>query len=198
MGVSIFHSKSAILAISAQKVRKSAFLRTFAPQNALFRSFRSKTLKTGMGQKCCSSQCFFRCFGGHFRKKAQNGGFLAFWTVLTTFGGQKLLLRPKSEKAQKSAKDEKASFSLRAQNSEKRNVLGTFLEPKTPKITFSAFGPTFPFWSVLGAKSAPEAKNEFISTFWLQKVGKSRFCDSGRKRVPKTLRLSRVLRFWRK
>ena len=171
------------------KSAKMGVLRTFAPQNALFRPFRSKTLKTGMGQKCCSSQCFFRCFGGHFRKKAQKGGFLAFLAVLTTFGCQKLLLRPKSEKAQKSAKDEKASFSLRARNSEKRKVLGTFLEPKTPKIAFSAFGPTFPFWSVLGAKSAPEAKNELIFTFLLPKVGKPRFCDSGRKNVPRTLRL---------
>ena len=103
------------------------------------------------------------------------GAFLAFWAVLSTFGGQKLLLRPKSEIAQKSAKDEKASFSLRAQNSEKRKVLGTFLGPKTPKTAFSAFGPTFAFWSVLGAKSAPEAKNELIFTFWFQKVENSRF-----------------------
>ena len=188
MGLSKFHSKSAIFAILAKKCEKCV-LRTFALQNALFRSLRSKTLKTGMGQKCCSSQCFFRCFGGHFRKKAQNGGFLAFWAVLTTFGGQKLLLRPKSEKAQKSAKDEKASFSLRARNSEKRKVLGTFLEPKTPKTAFFTFGPTFPFWSVFGAKSSPEAKNELIFTFLLPKVENSRFCDSGRKNVPRTLRL---------
>ena len=151
-----------------------------------------------MGQKCCSRQCFFRYFGCHFREKAQKGGILAFWAVLTTFGGQKLLLRPKSEKAQKRAKDEKASISLRAQNSENHKVLGTFLEPKTPKSAFFAFGPTFPFWSVLGAKSAPEAKNEHIFTFLLPKVEKPRFCDSGRKNVPRTLRLSRVLRFWRK
>ena len=139
-----------------KSAEKCVFAHFVAPKRT-FRPFRSKTLKTGMGQKCCSSQCFFRCFGGNFRKKAQKGGSLAFWAVLTTFGGQKLLLRPKSDKAQKSAKDEKASFSLRAQNSEKRNVLGTFLDPKTPKSAFSAFGPTFPFWSVLGAESAPEA-----------------------------------------
>ena len=108
MGVSIFHSKSAILAILTQKVRKSAFLRTFLPQNALFRPFRSKTLKTGMGQKCCSSQCFFRCFGGHFRKKAQNGGFLAFWAVLTTFGGQKTAFAPKKRKSAKKRKRRKS------------------------------------------------------------------------------------------
>ena len=172
----------------SKSAEKCVLAHFFAPKRT-FCLFRSKTLKTGMGQKCCSSQCFFRFFGGHFRKKAQNGGFLAFWAVLTTFGGQKLLLRPKSEKAQKSAKDEKASFSLRAQNSGKRNVLGTFLEPKTPETAFFTFGPTFAFWSVLGAKSAPEAENELIFTFLLPKVGKSRFCDSGRKNVPRTLRL---------
>ena len=111
----------------------------------------------------------FRYFGCHFREKAQKGGFLAFWAVLTTFGGQKLLLRPKSEKAQKGAKDKKSLFSRRARNSEKRRVLGTFLEPKTPKSAFFAFGQTFPSWSVLGAKSAPEAKNELIFTFCYQK-----------------------------
>ena len=142
-----------------------------------------------MGQKCCSRQCFFRCFGGHFRKKAQKCGFWAFLAFLATFGGQKRILRLKSVKTQKWKKDENASFSLQAQNSDKHKVLGTFLEPKTPKIAFFAFGPTFPFWGVLGAKSAPEAKNELISTFLFPKVENSNFCDSGRKREPKTLRL---------
>ena len=110
------------------------------------------------------------------------GCFDHFWRPKTAFA-------PKKRKSAKNAKDEKASFSLRAQNSGKRKVLGTFLEPKTPKTAFSAFGPTFAFWSVLGAKSAPEAKNELIFTFLLPKVENSRFYDSGRKRVPKTLRL---------
>ena len=170
-------------------MRKWAKFCAFSLQNAFLRLFRSKTPKTGMGREPCSSQCFFSYFGSHLRKKAPKGRFWAFWAVLTTFGGQKLLLRPKSEKVQKRAKDENASFSLRAQNSEKHKVLGTFLEPKTPKIAFFSFGPTFPFWSVFGARSAPEVENELISTFLLPKVEKSLFCDSGRKRVPKTLRL---------
>ena len=126
-----------------------------------------------------------RCFGGHFRKKAQNGGISAFWGVLTTFEGQKLLLRPKSEKAQKSAKDEKALFSLRARNSENVRFWARFWSPKRPKPLFFTFGPTFPFWSVCGAKSSPEAENELISTFLLPKVEKPRFCDSGQKGCPK-------------
>jgi len=66
----------------------------------------------------------------------------------------------------------KIMFSLRAPNSEKHKHLGTFLEPKTPKIAFSTFGQTFPFWSVSGAKSAPEAKNQHISGFFVPKVKK--------------------------
>ena len=143
MGLSIFHSKRAILAIVEQKVRKSAFRSTFSPQNALFRPFRSKTLKTGMGQKCCSRQCFFRYFGSHFRKKAKMGGILAFWAILTTFGHQKLLLRTKSEKAQKSAKDEKSSFSLQAQNSENIRFWARFWSPKRKKTFFSLLGQLF-------------------------------------------------------
>ena len=63
---------------------------------------------------------------------------------------------------------------------------------------FFTFGPTFAFWRAFGGKSAPEAENVLICIFWLPKVGKSLFCDSGRKRVPKTLWIQRVLRFWRK
>ena len=111
----------------------------------------------------------FRCFGSHFRKKAAQCGFSTFVALLMAFGGQNLILYPKSVKPQKRAKDEKASFSLQAQNSDKHKVLGTFLEPKTPKIAFSAFGPTFRFWCVLGAKSAPEAENELNSIFCFQK-----------------------------
>ena len=40
-----------------------------------------------------------------------------------------------------------------------------FWSPKCPKPLFFALGPTLPFWSVLGAKSAPEAKNDLTSTF---------------------------------
>ena len=119
------------------------------------------------------------------------GGFDHFWKP-------KIAFPPKKRKSAKSAKDEKASFSLRARNSEKRKVLGTFLEPKTPKTAFFTFGPTFAFWTVFGGKSALEAENVLIFTFWLPKVGKSLFCDFGRKRVPKTLWIQRVLRFWRK
>ena len=57
----------------------------------------------------------------------------------------------------------------------KHKHLGTFLEPKTPKIAFSTFGPTFPFWSVSGAKSAPEAKNQHISGFFVPKMKKIAF-----------------------
>ena len=67
----------------------------------------------------------------------------------------------------------KIMFSLRAPNSEKHKHLGTFLEPKTPKIAFSTFGPTFPFWSVSGAQSTPEAKNQHISGFSSQKWKKA-------------------------
>ena len=163
MGLSIFRSKSAILAILIQKVRKSAFLRTFSPQNALFRTFRSKTLKTGMGQKCCSRQCFFRYFGGHFRKKAQNGGFLAFWEVFTTFGGQKLILRPKSEKTQKLAKDEKALFSLRAQNSENIRFWARFWSPKLPKALLSLWGQLFHPGAFLAPKAPQKRKTSSFS-----------------------------------
>ena len=137
----------------------------------------------------CSVLGGFDHFWMPFSQKCAKGrifsvlsGFYHFWTPATAFA-------PKKRKNAKWAKDEKALFSLRAPNSEKHKVLGTFLEPKTPKSAFFTFGPTFPFWSVFGAKSAPEAKNKLISTFWLPKVEESRFCDSGRKRVPKTLRL---------
>ena len=88
---------------------------------------------------------------------------------LMTFGSQKLILRPKSIK-HKIEKDEKASFSLQAQKRDKHRVLGTFLEPKTPKIAFFAFGYNFTFWGVLGAKSASEAQNELIFTFCSEKL----------------------------
>ena len=154
-----FPPKKAIFAILGQKVRKFAFWRTFAPRNALSRLFRSKTRKRARARNLALANAFFSYFGSHFRKKAEKGGFFAFWEVWATFGSQNLLLRPKSEKAQQRAEDEKASISLRAQNSGNHKVLGTFLEPKTPKSAFSTFWPTFPFWSVFGAKSAPEAKN---------------------------------------
>ena len=95
----------------------------------------------------------------------------------------------KEKKSRQSAKDEKPSFSLRAQNNAKHKVLGTFWEPKTPKNPFSTFGLIFPFRNVLGAKNAPKAKNGLIFTSLLPKVEMSRFCDSGRERVPETLRL---------
>ena len=70
----------------------------------------------------------------------------------------------------------------------KHKVLGTFLEPKTPKIAVSIFGPTFPFWSVSGAKSAPKAENQHIFTFCVPKVKKRVFAILVEK-VPETLRL---------
>ena len=54
-------------------------------------------------------------------------------------------------------------------NSEEHKFLGKFLDPDTPKIALFAFGQTFPFWGVLGATSAPEAKNENNCTFCSQK-----------------------------
>ena len=94
----------------------------------------------------------FRCFGGHFRKMAQNGRFLAFGAVFTTFGGQKLLLRPKSGKAQKRAKVDKSSFSLQAQNTENIRFWARFRGPKRRKAFFH-------FW----------ANFSVLERFWRQK-----------------------------
>ena len=105
--------------------------------------------------------------------------------ALFRFLGAKAVSGVEKSKNAKSAKDEKASFSLRAPNSEKHKHLGTFLEPKTPKIAFSTFGPTFPFWSVSGAKSAPEAKNQHISGFSSQKWKNSVFAILVEKGCPK-------------
>ena len=154
---------------SGPKSARMCVLRTFAPQNALFRPFRSKTVKTAMGQKRCSSQCFFIYFGCHFRKMAQKGRFSAFWAVLTTFGGQKLLLRPKSEKAQKPAKDEKASFSLRAQNSENIRFWARFWSPKRPKALFPLLGQFFRSGAFWAPKAPQKRKMSSFSLFCSQK-----------------------------
>ena len=70
-----FSPKRVILTILGPKVRKWVISRTFSPQNAFLRLFRSKTPKTGMGREPCSSQCFFSYFGSHLRKKAPKGRF---------------------------------------------------------------------------------------------------------------------------
>ena len=175
------------------KVRFCALLRP----KTHFRSFRSKTLKTGMGQKCCSRQCFLRYFGGHFRKKAQNDGFLAFLAFGTTFGGQKLILRPKSGKRENEQNTKKNHF-----RSERKTVINVtfwarFWSPKRPKALFSLLGPLFRF-GAFWAPKAPQKRKMSTFSLFAPKSGKSRFCDSGRKNMPRTLRLSRVLRYWRK
>ena len=119
---------------------------------------------------------------------------MRFWGDFSIFGRQNPLFRPKSGKSRKSAKVEKSRFSLQAPNPLKHKHLGMFLEPETHKCAFSTFGLTFPSWSVFGAKSAPEVENKQNFTFFVPIVGKSRFCDSARKKMPRTLRLSRVLR----
>ena len=90
-------------------------------------------------------------------------------SVLGDFWRPKTHLAFQKRKNAKMEKDENASFSLQAQNSDQNMVLGTFLEPKTSKIALFAFGQTSRFWGVLGAKSVPEAKNELIFTFCSQK-----------------------------
>ena len=47
--------------------------------------------------------------------------------------------------------------------------LGWCQAPSPSVMNHTAFGPTFPSWSVLDAKSDPEAENERISTFCSQK-----------------------------
>ena len=170
---------------SAEKCVSEHF---FVPKRS-FSHFSLQNAKNWHGPETLLQTMLFQLFWEPFSQKDVKGRNFSILPVFTTFGGQKLLLRPKSEKEQKWVKDEKSCFPLRAPNSEKHKHLGTFLEPKTPKIAFSTFGQTFPFWSVSGAKSAPEAKNQDISGFFVPKVIKQRFCDSGRKRVPKTLRL---------
>ncbi len=120
---------------------------------------------------------------------------MRFWGDFSTFGRRNLLFRPKSGKSQKCMNVERSRFSPEAPNPLKHKHLGTFLEPETHKYAFFTFGLTFPSWSGFGAKSAPEVENKQNSAFSVPKVEKSRFCDSGRKKVPRTLRLSRVLRF---
>ncbi len=127
-------------------------------------------------------------------QKSEKERILRFWCDFSTFGRRNLLFRPKSGKSRKSAKVEKSHFPLQAPNPLKHKHLGTFLEPETHKCAFSTFGLTFPSWSVCGAKSAPGVENKQNFTFFVPRVEKSRFCDSGRKKMPRTLRLSRVLR----
>ena len=122
-----------------------------------------------MGQKCCSSQCFFRCFGGHFRKRAQNGGFLAFWAVLTTFGSQKLLLRPKSEKAQKMQKAKKHHFRSERKTVENVRFWARFWSPKRPKPLFSFLGPLFRSGAFLARKAPQKRKMSSFSLLASQK-----------------------------
>ena len=195
MGLFIFHSKSAILAIFTQKVRKSAFLRTFSPQNALFRPFRSKTLKTGMGQKCCSSQCFFRCFGSNFRKNAQNGRFLVFWAVFTTFGSKKVkmssffasgeLLAPQTlQNGKVGPKVKKAVLGVLGSKNVPRTLRFSLFRARSENDAFSSFA-LFCAFALFGRKSS----------FWPPKVVKTSqnakippFCAFLRKWHPKHLK----------
>ena len=131
---------------------------------------------------------FLNTFWMTFSQKGAKGqnsgvliGFYHFWKPTTAFAPDK---RPKAKMGER----RKTWFPLRAPNSDKHKHLGTFLDPKTPKIAFSTFGPTSPFWSVPGIKSAPDVKMSTVPLF-PAKNGESHFCDSGRKGVPKTWRL---------
>ena len=175
-----FRSKRAILAILAPKVRKWAFLRTFAPQNALFRTFRSKTVKTGTGQKCCSSQCFFRYFECHFRKKAEKGGFWAFWAVFPLLDAKNSFCVQKAKNRKSGRKTKNHVFRPKRQTMKNISIWARFWSPKLPKAHFSLLGQLFRS----GAFLAPKARQKWkISTFWL-------FCSQKWKIA--------FLRFWSK
>ncbi len=194
MDLSDFRPKSAFSMILSGKCEN---LRNFA----LFRSkthfcvfFAPKRKKPALARNLAVANAFLVILGAVFAKKRKRADF-AVLGDFSTSGRKNLLLRPKSGKSQKCTKIEKSRFSPEAPNPLKHKHLGTFLEPETHKYAFFTFGLTFPSWSVFGAKSAPEVENKQDSAFFVPKVEKSRFCDSGRKKVPRTLRLSRVLRF---
>ena len=63
----------------------------------------------------------------------------------------------------------KIMFSLRAPNSEKHTHLGTFLEPKTPKIAFSTFGQLFRSGAFWAPKAPQKRKMSSFSHFCSQK-----------------------------
>ena len=169
MLLSILHSKRAIFCDFRPRSAEMWFSAHFCAPKRSFRPFSSKTLKTGMGQKCGSRQCFFRSLGGNFRKKAQNGVFLALWELFTTFGGQKLILRPKSEKTQKMAKDEKSWFSLRARNSENVRFWARFWSQKRLKSFFLLLGTLFRSGAFWAPKAPQKRKISSFSHFCFQK-----------------------------
>ena len=151
-----------------------------------------------MGQKCCSSQCFFRSFGGHLRKKAQNGGFLAFLAVLTTFGGQKLLLRPKSEKAQKTQKTKKHRFRSERETVKNVRFWARFWTPKRPKPLFSLLGPLFRSGAFVAPKAPQKRKMSSFSHFCSQKWKIRVFVILVEKTCPERYVYKGFWRFWRK
>ena len=78
MGLSIFHSKSAILAILTQKVRKSAFLRTIPPQNALFALFAPKRSKRAWARNVALANAFLGVLEVICAKRREMGDFQRF------------------------------------------------------------------------------------------------------------------------
>ena len=111
----------------------------------------------------------FRCFGRHFRKEAQNGGFLAFWAVLITFGGQKLLLRPKSEKAQKAQKTKKHHFRSERETVKNVRFWARFWSQKRPKSLFLLLGQLFRSGAFWAPKAPQKRKMSSFSHFCSQK-----------------------------
>ena len=193
MDLSDFRPKSAFSMIwsgKCENVRKYALFRS-KTHFCVF--FAPKRKRTAWARNLAVANAFLVILGAVFAKKRKRADF-AVLGDFSTSGRRNLLLRPKSGKSQKCMKIEKSRFSPEAPNPLKHKHLGTFLEPETHKCAFSTFGLTFPSWSVFGANSAPEVENKQNFTFFVPRVGKSRFCDSGRKKLPRTLRLSRVLR----
>ena len=122
-----------------------------------------------MGQKCCSSQCFFTHFGCHFRKNAQKGGFFAFWAVSTTFGGQNCFCAQKAKKRKKGRKTKYHHFRSERETVKNVRFWARFWSPKRPNPLFSLLG-TFcrsgAFWAL---KAPQKRKMSSFSHFCSQK-----------------------------
>ena len=169
-GSFIFSPKRVILTILGPKVREIVISRTFSPQNAFLRLFRSKTPKTGMGREPCSSQCFFLAILGAIcakrRQRADFERFGWFWPLLEA---KNCFCTQKAKKRKKLRKTKKHHFRSERQTVKNIRFWARFWGPKRPESLFSVLGQLFRSGAFLAPKAPQKRKMSSFPLFGSKK-----------------------------